>query len=620
MRILRGCLFTLICLAVWSPRAAAQASAGAPEKFDGSSAATKPANVQPGVPAAKPAKEPDTASLETEIQQLREILASQSLRLQSQDESLRAEREQVRVLENQLDAMKSAADSAPAAALVSPDVSPASPSSAAPDAPAKPTFIPAITPIRVLPFGGIKREALKPAFELGSVRVTPYGFLKATFIHDSSSPNGDDFPLPGFSTDTGPNAAPEFHLKARSSRFGSNFEWIDPSSRITITGKVEMDFEGNFARVDNRNLSSIRSSMLSLRLAYGRIDYNLTDNDTISALFGQDWTPFSSSTLPNLLETTGLGAGFGTLYERDPQFRFGYTHKFSVFQVENEFAVVMPASGDVPAAANLANQLGYGERQGPDSARPGIQDRIVFQWQLDHAPGVAPAQVIFSGEQGRRQANVLAAAVPAAFKAAFPTGATVSSVSDGWTSEYQLPTRFFTLVGKYYSGSDLRWFFGGQLYSNFNDVSGLTGTASALSVDGASTVIFGLLDGVPVVAPQRPVRAAGGFSSLGIPISRLLGADPEGRNMGWTVFFTYGTDQAKTRDLLQLNPAGSRARSDMSVGTIYYKLNNWVTFAFEESIYRTRANTAAPGFPLFEGVPQHEWRDLRAEGGTIFSF
>jgi len=91
----------------------------------------------------------------------------------------------------------------------------------------------------------------------------------------------------------------------------------------------------------------------------------------------------------------------------------------------------------------------------------------------------------------------------------------------------------------------------------------------------------------------------------------------------------YGTDQANTRDLLHTSAtASSRSRSDMSVGTLNYKLNKWVSFAFEQSLYRTRANTATeinpatglPRYPLFEGVPQHEWRDLRSEGGVIFSF
>lgn len=496
-----------------------------------------------------------------------------------------------------------------------------------------PAVIPAITPLRVFPVGGLTRGEMKPVFSIGNLHVTPYGFIKATFVHDSSSPSGDDFPFPGFATDTGPEGAPEFHIRARSSRFGANFEWLDPSPNLTITGKIEADFEGDFTRVDNRNLSSIRSSMPSIRLAYMRLDYKFGEKDTFSALFGQDWTPFSSSTLPSLLETMLLGGGFGTTWERDPQMRFGWTHDFGSFKLMPEVAAVLPSSGVVPPAANLSNQLGFGERQGPDSARPTVQGRVVAQFQLDHAPGVAPAQIIFSGEQGERKAIVTKAGVPELpatdprgvdfFKNAFPQGTTVNSTTAGWTGEFQLPTRYFTLIGKYYTGSDLRWFFGGQLFSNFSDKAGLTGTANASSIDGASTVVFGTdASGAAVVAPQRPVRAAGGFVNLGLPLSRIFGADPQGRNMGWSLYLHYGVDFAKARDVRRFDStASSRHKSPLYAGTLLYKLNNWVTFAFEQSLWETDAlPTAAGDLPLFRGIPSRTWRDLRSEGGPIFTF
>jgi len=505
-----------------------------------------------------------------------------------------------------------------------------------------PTTLSAANPVRVFPVGGIPKGDLKAAIKLGPIGLTPYGFLKATFIHDSSSPGGDDFPLPGFLGDTGPNAAPEFHIKARSTRFGNNFEWLDPSSSVTVTGKFEMDFEGNFNRSDNRNLSSIRSYNPSIRLAYGRIDWKVNETNTLTAVMGQDWTPFGSSTLPNMLETTGLGIAFGDIYERAPQFRSGYTHDFGRFQLMPEIAVVLPAIGLTPSAANISNQLGYGERQGPDSNTPQVEGRIVGQFKLDDSPGVAPAQLIFSFEEGHRTAIVLGSAIPTGaavdpanptiFKTAFPTGVRVGSDTNGWDFEWQLPTRFATLIGKFYSGSDLRYYFAGQLFSNYNATGGFTPTqptatggltfASAGSIDGASTVLFGLNGaGAPVVIPQLPVRAKGGFAQLGLPLSRWFGHDPEGRHAGWSLYVMYGTDQANTNDLLHTSAvAGSRSRSDMTVGTLNYKLNRWVSFAYEQSLYRTRADTRTVELPLFEGIPQHEWRDLRSEGGVIFSF
>ena len=288
----------------------------------------------------------------------------------------------------------------------------------------------ALIPIRAFPVGGIPRGQMTPAFKTNGVGITPYGFIKATMVEDSSSPNGDDFPLPGFiAPNTGPNGDPEFHIKARSTRFGSNFEWYDKNPQWTITGKIEGDFEGNFNRSDNRNLSSIRSNNPSLRLAWGRLDYKFSDNNVFSAVFGQDWTIFGSSTLPNMLETTGLGIAFGSLYERTPQMRAGFTHKTHGISIMPEFSFNLPTSG-LPSS-NVANQIGYGERQGPDSNRPQYETRLVFQWQLDHAKGVPAAQIIFSGFNGSREAVVsntnlcvtsgtTCTPLPAAFLAASP--------------------------------------------------------------------------------------------------------------------------------------------------------------------------------------------------------
>jgi hypothetical protein len=239
---------------------------------------------------------------------------------------------------------------------------------------------------------------------------------------------------------------------------------------------------------------------------------------------------------------------------------------------------------------------------------------------LDHAPGVAPAQIIFSGERGNRTAVVLASAVPAAYQKSFAAGATGNSHTDGWDFEWQLPSRYATLVGKFYSGSELRYFFAGQLYSFFNDASGLTNTASASSVDGASTVVFGTnASGQQVVAPERPMRAEGGFAQLGLPLSRIFNARPGGRNAGWSLYALYGVDQAKTRDLNHLGASGNRRYSTMAVGTLNYSLNRWVMFSFEQSLYTTHANPDQP-LPLFKGVSSREWNDVRMEFGPIFNF
>jgi hypothetical protein len=409
-------------------------------------------------------------------------------------------------------------------------------------------------------------------------------------------------------------------VRARGLRLGANFEWLDPAPKTTITGKIEFDFEGDFTRVNNRNITSIRSSQPSLRLAWIRIDRRFSDSNSAFVLFGQDWSPFVSSTMPNMIENTNFGGiGYGAPYTRIPQARFGFNHKFGGsrdFQFQPEIAIVLPAFGNLPA--DVGNQLAFGERQGADSERPGIQGRAVLQWQLDKSPNVAPAQLIFSFENARRTAIVTAANVPVGFRPAFPSGAEVSSNSNGYSAEFQLPARFITVVGKYYAGSDLRFYLAGQLLSNFNDTAGLTNTATATSIDGASTVVFGLDNGVPVVAPQRPVRAQGGFIQLGFPLSRIFDANPQGRNAGWTAYLYYGDDQVLARDARRFGARGSR--SDLFSGNIQYKWNQWVTFAYEEGYYRTRADSRTGLLPLFRGIPSYTTHNIRSEFAAIFTF
>ncbi|HVZ16399.1 MAG TPA: hypothetical protein VG897_04730 [Terriglobales bacterium] len=546
-----------------------------------------------------------------------------------------------------------------------------------PPKPPAPSVVAAVAPLRVLPVDVPKREGLIPDLKVGPVRLKPYGFIKMSTVYDSSQPRGDDFPLPGFVFgDTGPNASPEFHVKARSTRLGSNFEWLDPSPRLTVTGKVEIDFEGNFTAVDNRNISSIRSSQPSIRLAFGRLDYAASDSTTVYGVFGQDWTPFGSSTLPNTLETTGLGLGFGSLYERAPQVRGGFVHNFGgsrSFKLLAETAAVLPAFGNTPSSSNfqipgtslgsntfpviapdgtvigtttipqttnsglgLLNQLNFGERQGADSARPEVQARVVGQFQLDRAPGVAPAQLIVSGVQGERTATVLKANVPSSpagsglpanfYKDAFPNGAQVSSDRYGISLEAQLPTRWFTVLAKYYRGADLRYFFAGQLYSFYNNTAaeGLKNTATAPSIDGSAAVVFGNLNGTPTVASQNPIRSAGGFLELGLPLSRWANANPKGHNAGWTMNLHYGLDDANGNDIRKLTPGGQRDRSDWAFANLLYKLNTWVTLGYEESLYTTKAfpnvDTGLYTGTLFRGNPSREWRDLRSEFSTIFTF
>jgi hypothetical protein len=458
----------------------------------------------------------------------------------------------------------------------------------------------------------------------------------------------------------GPDANPQFHLNARSSRFGSNFEWLDDNAKLVITGKLEADFEGNYTTVFNRGISSARSSNLGLRLAYGRIDYHATDNAGFFTEFGQNWTIFCSSTLPSSNETTLLGVEFGSCYERLMQARFGVNYKWGNVQLQPEFALAYPAIGNSTAPYATTNpagvvtgvspgsQLTVGERSGADSNRPEYESRIALQFPLDNAPGVAPAQLIVSGVYGKDRLLVAsgsgttaatATGVPLAFRAAFPGGASTEFTTWGFSGEAQLPTRWFTLQGKWWTGGALRYYFVDNILNSFNPTSsflaanpgGVVTSVPSISNEGnpvAFACTVALVAGAcpaadSLVLPQQPVRGVGGFGDLGLPLSRWFHANPKGRNAGWTLDLGYNVDQSKARDLHQLYGAtGGRYKNDWSRATLNYKLNSWVQIGFEEGYYRTRAIPGPTGgLPLIiGGLEQRVWKDLHEQISTIFYF
>jgi hypothetical protein len=535
--------------------------------------------------------------------------------------------------------------------------------------PPQPGVVPAINPVRVFPVDPPKTGGLA-GIKAGPITLAPYGFIKATFIHDSSDPDGDDFPFPGIWLNAGPNSTfntgptkdPEVHVKARSTRFGLNLEWPDISKNLTLTGKIEGDFEGNFSEVANRDVSSIRSNEPQLRLAYVRMDYHASDALDIFFVGGQDWTLFGSGAMENILETTFNGAFWGNTYTRSPQLRGGFSWLLSKehnVRFEPQFGVMMPSTGEILKLGNasgngLAAQIAQGEREGADADRPEWEGRLALSFQLDNAKGVAPAQIALAGFHSRRTSIVPNSSycddpadcsatqtlIPSNYQTAFPNGFQASSAMWGGQIVAQLPTRWATLVASIYKGGDLRFYFGGQINSYFTDVSGLTNvigpfeTADGGPLAAAGGAVLGTnAAGNVVVAPQKPIQTFGGFVQLGLPISRWFHADPHGHNAGWQLQFLVGKDQVVDNDQLRANGIGCAAADGSAscagglpmsvghsaVGTLYYKFNNWCQFAFEQSVYGTRAFDHLLLYTI-AGQPSNEWQDHRTEFGPIFTF
>ena len=534
----------------------------------------------------------------------------------------------------------------PATALVNQAVT-------APAKPAGPTVIPAVMPLRVSPIDAPKQDGMIPDIKLGSgAKLKLYGFYKASAVSDTASSGGatfgsQDWPLPLLLGNTGPTSDPQVHIKSRQFRIGAQTEWVPKGSDFTITGRVEGDFEGDYTDVNNRNISGSARSQFSLRLAWMRIDHKIGDLPWF-AEFGEDWSLLGSSTLPSLFETTGLGVGMGSLYERMPLFKTGVQFHSGDFKVQPEFAIVMATAGS--SALTEDQRTRFGDRAGAESNQPGVEARVVFQFPISHSwKAVAPAQIIFSGHHARmneiiQSGNEVATSyvcvttpcvVPTpltnlqipnvgfsntyvfgstcsnslpgcTLSSFFPTGTQVGNPQNIWTTEVQLPTPWVTFVAKYYHGNDMRFFFGGQLNDVWSNLNGMGEVGSGISFSGRAILagcegatadpnsgtalanyktVFDCPAGNAVqMAKLQPVAGSGGFAELSFPLSRIFNANPEGPNSGWVLHLQYGTDRAKYSDAQHGNFLG---RTDLDTASLTYRLNKWVTFVHEASYITT---------------------------------
>lgn len=549
--------------------------------------------------------------------------------------------------------------------------------------------IPAVAPLRVLPIDIPKQGGMIPDINLGSgARMKFYGFFKASAVSDTASSGGatfgsQDWPLPLLvGGDTGPTSDPQFHLKARSFRIGSQFEWVPKNSNITLTGRIEGDFEADYTDVSNRNISSVRSSQFGLRVAWIRLDTKLGGTLPWFAAFGQDWS-LVSSTLPNLFETTGLGIGMGTLWERSPMFKTGVQFHSGDFKIEPEFAITLPVAGN--STLTTDQRLRFGDRAGSESNQPGLEARVVFQFPLSHSwKGVAPAQIIFSGHHARMNEIIPHAAqastsftclatpctIPTPLtnlntpnvgfstltaisgatncgeasgtcnlEQLFPKGVQTGNPQNVYTAEIQLPTPWVTFDAKIYRGDDMRFFFTGQLNDVYSNLHGATEAGTGISFSGRP-ILFGCTGGVaggtasaptltcpgtPVLpAYLQPVGGTGGFAELSFPLSRIFHANPDGHNAGWVLHGVYSTDRANYADATHGNHLG---RTDLDSVSLTYKLNKWVSFIQETSyiVTHTANNHEASGAITFEYLPfaggkVRQAHSWRNEFGPVFNF
>jgi len=319
MRLLLGCILgAVLALSSATPRANAAGSDGSPAKkaTDSSSNATSESPAK-----ADASAEPAKSSLESEIEELRDLMLTQAQQLQAQTEQLKQQQEKMQKLEEQLKATGAPAPQ-PMAVSAFPNSGIPNPRTPAPASASASIPIPSAAAPAPAP-----RPAQEPAsplsFNIGSAKFTPGGFVDLTNFFrtkDIGSGIGTTFSSVPYNNALPLGALTEDHFSIQNSRIALRVDSTVAGG--AVIGYVEADFLG-FTN-DNLNVTS-NSNTLRSRLYF--IDYR---RGKWEILGGQDWSMVTPSrtgiaVMPaDVFNTQDMDTNYnvGLTWERTAQFRF----------------------------------------------------------------------------------------------------------------------------------------------------------------------------------------------------------------------------------------------------------------------------------------------------------
>ena len=79
------------------------------------------------------------------------------------------------------------------------------------------------------------------------------------------------------------------------------------------------------------------------------------------------------------------------------------------------------------------------------------------------------------------------------------------------------------------------------------------------------------------------------------------------------------TDMTRPRRVTRGALARVAQEANLFSGNLQYKWNSFVTFGYEQGLYRTRATDRFGALPLFRGIPSYTSHNIRSEFAAIFS-
>jgi len=258
----------ILALGLVASPAMARAGAGEKDSSGSESATNAPASSK-----AEPAKAPEPSSLElaNEIQQLRDLIESQSAQIQAQNDQLKTQQQQMEKLENQVSSATPSADVLAANALAATAIGPTTgvgmPSSG----------------------GGQDRSGPPTSISFKGITITPGGFMAAEAVWRQKAMAADintpfnSVPFDGNSE----SHISEFNASGRQSRISMLAE--GKLSDVKIGGYYEMDFlsAGTTSNNNQSNSYTLRQRQFWAQAAF-------TNGITFTG--GQQWSLITETT------------------------------------------------------------------------------------------------------------------------------------------------------------------------------------------------------------------------------------------------------------------------------------------------------------------------------------
>ena len=251
----------------------------------------------------------------------------------------------------------------------------------------------------------VLKEAPKPS----PVTFTPYGFiLLNAFWSDtpflSKLYPGQALPCPG--TASGPGAATalngcnvggSFNMTAQQTRLGLNIIFDDTAgwTKATLSGRVEMDFNGGFSATTNS--TTFYNALFRLRLAYMKAAWG-----GFSILAGQDYALLAPLFATSVAwQAVPIFWQAGNIWNRSPQIRVAYdsTPKDGL-AFGGAVAVLNPsdATTDAPAGTSPGAAIDFGA--GNRSRMPVFEGRVYAGLRTK---GVKTVELGFGGHTNTRR-------------------------------------------------------------------------------------------------------------------------------------------------------------------------------------------------------------------------